>query len=201
PGTALLASVLLRVADAAVSGVPFAAGLAMRDAVAETCGVDAGLKWPNDLLVRGRKLCGLLAEVCPEASADGKTAVIVGAGVNLRVPAFPEGVDGVSLHELVSKPPGPETLLDVWLRNLDARVSAVEQEGMAALLAGWRRHATGLGGPVRVVTAGSVIAGTAVDVRDDGALLVRTAGGVTPVLAGDVQLVAEPDRSDRMRER
>ena len=201
PGTALLASVLLRVADGAVAGVPFAAGLAMREGLAATYGLDTGLKWPNDVLVSGRKLSGLLAEVCPGAGRGGETAVIVGAGVNLRVPAFPDGVAGVSLHELVENPPAAEALLDAWLRRLDTRVSALEQSGRAPLLADWRLHATGLGAPVRVETGGRLIAGTAVDVRDDGALLVRTAGGVTPVLAGDVQLAAEPDQSVRIRER
>ena len=201
PGTALLTSVLLRVADGAASGVPFAAGLALRDALAETCGLQAGLKWPNDVLVGGRKLAGLLAEVCPEAGGAGRIAVIVGAGVNLSVPAFPEGVAGVSLHELGESPPGAESLLDAWLRRLDVRVTALERDGLAALLGDWRLQATGLGGPVRVSTGGRVIAGTAIDVRDDGALLVRTAAGLTPVLAGDVQLLAEPDQSAPMRER
>ena len=198
PGTALLASVLLRVSEAAAPGVPFAAGLALRDALEETTGLDVRLKWPNDVMAAAGKLAGLLIEVCPEAARPGQVALIVGAGVNLTVPAFPAGVPGVSLHRLVARPPERRTLLDAWLRRLDSRTRQLERAGLATLLEEWRRCAAGLGGPVRVALPAGVVEGAATGVRDDGALLVTNTDGVTAVLAGDV-LLQPHDSATTMR--
>jgi BirA family biotin operon repressor/biotin-[acetyl-CoA-carboxylase] ligase len=201
PASAMLASVLLRVADAAAPGVPFAAGLALSNALLETSRLETELKWPNDVLARGRKLAGLLAEVCPEAAPPGETAVIVGAGVNLTVPEFPAGVDGVSLHRLVQRPPSARALLEIWLLQLFASVARLERVGLPALLVDWRRRAAGLGRPVRVEVAGKSVEGVAVGVRDDGALLLRTAEGIRPVLAGDVHLMERESGTTRMAQR
>ena len=198
-GAAMLASVLLRVPEAAAPGVPFAAGLSLRDAVAEASGAEALLKWPNDLVIGGRKLAGILVELSG-APADDGAAVIVGAGVNLTVGEFPAGVDGVSLSEVTPAAPAPRVLLECWLSHLDRRVSALQQLGLPSLLTDWRRCAAGLGGPVRVSTPSGLVEGVAQDVRDDGALLVRTDAGVRTVLAGDVQLVQAEPEAVRMHE-
>ncbi|HEX6538607.1 MAG TPA: biotin--[acetyl-CoA-carboxylase] ligase [Candidatus Dormibacteraeota bacterium] len=199
PGTALLASVLLRVAEAAAPGVPFAAGLALHDALAETAGLETKLKWPNDVLAGGGKLAGLLAEVCPEAATPGQVALIVGAGVNLTLPAFPDGVHGMSLHRLVARPPDRRTLLDAWLQRLHSRTRQLEHAGLAEVLEPWRQCATGIGGPVRVTLPGGVVEGVAAGVRDDGALLVKTREGVIAVVAGDVNLLEPHESSTNMR--
>ena len=200
PGTSLLASVLLRVPEAAAPGVPFAAGLSLRDAIAETSAAKVLLRWPNDLGIDGRKLAGILVELYGGAPARDRVAVIAGAGVNLTVPEFPPGIDGVSLHTVTGSPPAPRALLEAWLRQLDRRVAALEGHGLPTLLGDWRLCAAGLGGPVRVGTPSGLVAGIAEDVRDDGALLVRTDAGVTPVLAGDVQLVQAVPDAVRMHE-
>lgn len=200
PGTAMLASVLLRIAEDAAPGVPFAAGLALRDAVAQTAGVDALLKWPNDLVVQGRKLAGILVELYSAAPPGEGVAVIAGAGVNLTVPEFPAGIEGVSLATLTAAAPSPRALLEAWLSRLDGRLTALERDGLPSLLSDWRRSAAGLGAPVSVRTPSGVVEGTAVDVRDDGALLVRSAAGLTPVLAGDVQLLQAAADPVRMHE-
>ena len=201
PGTALLASVLLSVQETAAQGIPFAAGLAMRDAIAATCGVEARLKWPNDLLVGGRKVAGILVEVAPPGTADqGRLALIAGAGVNLTVPSFPAGASGVSLHTVVVVPPRARRLLDAWLVQLDRRSNDLEERGLPALLTEWRRLADGLGAPVCVRTPAGPVEGVAEDLRGDGALLVRTRDGLIPVVAGDVQLIEGLPQAARIRQ-
>ena len=189
PGTAMLASVLVKTAEAAAQGVPFAAGLGLCDAVTETSGVAARLKWPNDLTVGGRKLAGILVELTRSGDPGDGVAVIVGAGVNLSVSEFPAGLGGVSLHTVAAATPTARALLDCWLRHLDGRLTTLERHGLPALLGDWRRLAAGLGAPVRVRTPFGLVEGVAEDVRDDGALLVATEDGVVPILAGDVELV------------
>ena len=191
PGTGLLASVLLRVLPRALEGLPFAAGLAVVDTLA-TYAVEAKLKWPNDVLVGGRKLAGILVELAPGPATRGEVAAVVGLGLNLDVARFPAGINGVSLHELTGGAPDRDLVLHTWLEALSARVGAAEAGGIAALLADWRRHATGLGERVQVVRPSGTVTGTAIDVAADGALLVRTSEGVVRVVAGDVNLGASP---------
>jgi BirA family biotin operon repressor/biotin-[acetyl-CoA-carboxylase] ligase len=188
PGTALLASVLLRRSPGVAAGIPFAAGLAVIDALAQCCGVAAGLKWPNDVMVDGRKLAGILSEVAPGSSDGGAVAVALGVGLNLSVDRFPEGATGISLHTLVDEPPDAEAMLLVWAAALRARLAELESGGIHAIVADWRRHAVGLGTMVSVTSPSGTFGGLAVDVDDDGALLVESGGEVRRVLAGDVHL-------------
>jgi BirA family transcriptional regulator, biotin operon repressor / biotin---[acetyl-CoA-carboxylase] ligase len=187
-GSALLASVLLRRSPAVAAGIPFAAGLAVVDTLSATCGVAARLKWPNDVLVDGRKLAGILSEVAPGPASGGRVAVALGLGLNLRVKGFPSGVDGISLHTIVEHAPDAEALLLGWADALRVRIASLERGGIAAVVAHWRRHSTGLGLSVTVVSASGSFAGVALDVADDGALLVASDGEVHRVLAGDVHL-------------
>lgn len=192
PGSALLASVLLRRSPAVAAGIPFAAGLAVIDALQATCGVNARLKWPNDVLVDGHKLAGILSEVVPGSVDGGRVAVALGLGLNLRVDRFPPGVDAVSLHALVEHPPDAEVLLLAWGDALRGRIAELEVGGVPAVVAGWRRHSIGLGSPVTVQSASGALEGVAVDVAEDGALLVASDGAVHRVLAGDVHLGRGP---------
>jgi BirA family transcriptional regulator, biotin operon repressor / biotin---[acetyl-CoA-carboxylase] ligase len=192
PGTGLLASVLLCVLPRALEGLPFAAGLAVVDALATAYGVDASLKWPNDVLVDGRKLAGILVELAPGSAGRPDVAAVVGLGLNLHVARFPAGINGVSLHELTGDIPDADRVLQAWLEALSARVGTAEEDGIAALLPDWRAHATGLGERVQVVRPSGTVTGIAIDVATDGALLVRTADGVERVVAGHVNLSASP---------
>jgi BirA family transcriptional regulator, biotin operon repressor / biotin---[acetyl-CoA-carboxylase] ligase len=194
PGSSLLVSVLLRRPAAVAAGIPFAAGLAIVDALAATSGVTAGLKWPNDVLVGRRKLAGILSEVAPGSSPAGEVAVALGLGVNLTVDSFPAGADAVSLHTLVADPPHAEVLLRAWSTALAPHLAALERSGVPAIAAAWRANAVGLGEPVTVHTPSGSFEGIAMDIADDGALLVQSDGEVRRVLAGDVHLGRQAGR-------
>lgn len=193
-GSALLASVLLRRAPTVAVGIPFAAGLAVVDSLVTTCGVTAALKWPNDVLIDGRKLAGILSEVEPGSSDAAKVAVVLGIGLNLSVVDFPAGVAGISLNAVCDRPPVADTILQAWWNALGVRIAALEAGGIAAITGDWRRNATGLTSPVTVQTATRTLEGTALDIADDGALLVDSGGQVHRVLAGDVHLGSRPVR-------
>jgi BirA family transcriptional regulator, biotin operon repressor / biotin---[acetyl-CoA-carboxylase] ligase len=186
--SALLASVLLRRSPTVAVGIPFAAGLAVVDSLVTACGVTATLKWPNDVLLDGRKLAGILSEVEPGSSGTAEVAVALGVGLNLSVIDFPSDVAGISLHEVCDGLPGAEVLLQAWWNALGVWIAALEEGGIAAITGAWRRHATGLPAPVTVQTATRTLEGTALDIADDGALLVESGGEVHRVLAGDVHL-------------
>lgn len=210
PSTALLCTVLLRPPARVATLVTTALALAAADAVAETAGVEVGLKWPNDLVVDGpngtSKLAGLLSEVSwpAGATADGgprrpddheRVAVAAGIGLNLRWP--PEGppvLDGaaetntpVSLAELTATPPTRDALLEALLGALSPRYEDLVAGDVAGVLADARRRSATIGRRVRVVTARRRFDGEARDLRDDGALVVEVDdGGHEVVAAADV---------------
>lgn len=155
PGSALLVSVLVRPAPALVT---FAAGLAAADACLAAAGVAVSLKWPNDLLLAGAKVGGILSELVGDAA-------VVGLGINVSW-APPEAAclgPGVDRDAL-----------------LDAYLSALEDAG--DVLTRYRPRCSTLGRRVRVELPGETIEGTAEAVDDDGRLIVDG----RPIAAGDV---------------
>jgi BirA family biotin operon repressor/biotin-[acetyl-CoA-carboxylase] ligase len=180
PGDALLVSVLLRPQGLALqrrSLVASAAALAARRACAAVAGVDAGIKWPNDLLAGGAKLAGILA-------VAGGGAVVVGMGLNVH--GGPPG--SAWLDGLAGRRVGRAALLEGWLRELEGLCSDWD-----AVAAGYRSACITVGRDVAVHLAsgpegtGAVRQGRAESVDDLGRLVVRLADGSVEAFAvGDV---------------
>lgn len=189
-GDALLVSVLLRLQARIATGTPFVAGLAVLD-VLDQWAVHGVLKWPNDVLVNGRKIAGILVESRMLAGANDM-AVVLGLGMNLLTEAFPPGIVATSLHQVTDAAPDRDRVLDDWLEMLGARLGDLDTGGLAGVLGAWRERATGLGQPVSVQTAAGALEGVAEDIDAVGALIVRTADAVHHVLAGDVSLLRPP---------
>ena len=194
PGASLTFSVLLRPAPVPPGRrgwLPLLAGVAVVSAVRAVAGVDAVLKWPNDVLAGERKLAGILAEQSPDGSA-----VVIGIGLNVATPAgalpvSPAGLPATSLlaeGAAVSR----ETLLLAILGQLEAwylEFRADPDPARDGLLDAYRSLCATLGRPVRVeMPAGRVVTGVASDVDLDGRLLITGSSGdsVALVSAGDV---------------
>jgi BirA family biotin operon repressor/biotin-[acetyl-CoA-carboxylase] ligase len=188
PGANLLASVLLRPhCDAAdVHLCTGAVALAAADACREVAGVEPVLKWPNDLLLGGSKLAGVLAEA--EFARGALTAVVVGIGMNVAWPG-PEGAGGTCLDDVsgVAQPVDRAALLERLLGSLAARRPLLDDAGGRRTLADEvRRRCATLGQPVRVDLPGEELVGLAVAIDDAGRLVVETVSGPRLVSAGDV---------------
>jgi BirA family transcriptional regulator, biotin operon repressor / biotin---[acetyl-CoA-carboxylase] ligase len=171
--------------------ITLAAALAVRDALGEACGLEADIKWPNDLLAGGRKLCGILAE-----TADGSRgrAVILGVGVNLRRGSFPDELSdtATSVEEQTGRAPDAESLLAAITRPLAARYETLHTPGGAEeILHDWQRHSTyAHGRRVRVALAEETFEGITRGLDPDGALRVETGEGTVRIVrAGDVTAV------------
>jgi BirA family biotin operon repressor/biotin-[acetyl-CoA-carboxylase] ligase len=195
PGAALLASVLLRpvLEPGALHLATALVALSALDACQRTAGVDAGIKWPNDLVVGDAKLAGVLAEADPSAGggAPGSVAVVVGIGLNIEPPG-PAAANGTSLGQLVaagsgSAVPSRDALLSALLGELDRRRPELDTgDGRRALATDLRRRCVTLGRVVRVELGASELNGTATDLTDEGALVIETDDGPRVVTAGDV---------------
>jgi BirA family biotin operon repressor/biotin-[acetyl-CoA-carboxylase] ligase len=193
PGSSLLVSVLLRpaLAPAYAHLAAVAAALAARAACRDAAGVTAGLKWPNDRVVGERKLAGFLSEAL--VAGDRLDAVVVGMGLNVRWPRpLPDELAGTATDLVAEAPPGRavdrDEVLDAWLAELGSRLPLLDDPAGRRQLADEHRAAcVTLGRRVRVERPHDVLVGDAVDLADDGSLLVRTPDGTTHrVPAGDV---------------
>ncbi len=180
PGAALLVSVLLRpqLPSEKMHLVTLAAAVAAIDAVRSVGGFDAGVKWPNDVVVDDRKLAGILAE------GDCAGAVVVGMGMNVRADVCTAQLSDVatSVDLLADRRVDRSELLVAWLRALDAQID--DMSGVVAAAAA--RSAT-LGRRVRVELARDQVCGTASRLTDDGFLVILTDDGSEQIVtAGDV---------------
>jgi BirA family biotin operon repressor/biotin-[acetyl-CoA-carboxylase] ligase len=157
-------------------------------AVEDVAGIEAGLKWPNDLVVDDRKLAGLLAEA--ELSGEEVDAVVVGMGFNVNWDKPPPGLEeiAVAASEVAGRPVDRDALLSQFLDRFEEHYSAlVEPGGWRGTLLNYRRSSSTLGKDVRVELAGETFTGRAMEVTGEGHLLVKTPGGeVRRVPAGDV---------------
>jgi len=186
PNSALLCSILVRGRPGAMpQGALWCVGLAAQTAVLEVAGVEAELKWPNDLMVWERKLAGILAEVV-EAATEAP-AVVVGIGVNVGWPSPPPEVAAraVTLAELTGRSIERADLLRALLGALRPLLDLWSSD-VAALLDAYRARLATLGRSVRVAMPDRQLSGVAVDVTDDGALVVQVGCERCVVAAGDV---------------
>ena len=186
-GSALAVSVLLRdvPADPVARGwIPLAAGLAMSEAVAaQLPGHDVGVKWPNDVLVDGRKICGILAEATEQA-------VIVGAGVNTAMTVEQLPVSTATSFAALGHEADEDRLLADYLGALGAVLAGLVEHGDAVrsgLHAAVMARCATLGSDVRVLLpAGRHLEGTATAIDAEGRLVVVAAGERHAISAGDV---------------
>ena len=165
--------------------LPLATGVAVVEAVAEVSGVTAGLKWPNDVLVDGKKLSGILAEVAAPAAV-----VVIGVGLNVSLPAddlpTPEAT---SLNLLTADPVDRTLLAGALLNRLGSRLADWRAAGGAdSVLAGdYLRHSLTIGARVRALMPGdSQIVGVATAIDERGRLRLDTDSGAVIVSAGDI---------------
>jgi BirA family biotin operon repressor/biotin-[acetyl-CoA-carboxylase] ligase len=179
PGSMLMFSSLLRgiPADRA-SLVSLMAGVAVAHAVSDAAGVQARLKWPNDVRINGKKVCGILGELAPSGDY-----VVVGIGVNVghEEGDLPAELGATSVRIAAGKPARRDDLCVAILRELDRLVASED------FMDEYRRLCETIGAEVRVELASGKIEGPATDVREDGALMVNG----WAVVAGDVVHVRE----------
>lgn len=168
------------------SRVNFLASFTLASILRQGYGVDAGLKWPNDILVGGRKLCGLLSEM----ESEGEQVNFINIGIGLNVNNDPPKVQppAVSLKALLGREVPRRELL---ARFLDALEQGIAAEPWDRVIGEWKTCSVTLNRPVRIVTTKEQTSGVAVDLDENGALLLRQADGtMATILYGDCFLQA-----------
>lgn len=163
-------------------------GVAAVRSVFAVAGVEAGLKWVNDLIYDGKKLGGILAEMT--AGDQNQPALVIGIGINLRMNKddIPEELHNkvVWLEQAAGAPIDPNVLVaelcaqieDVYFRAADGQVARILDE--------WRALSVTLGNEIVVTTGSTQFRGTAIDITTSGALIVETDRGKQEVTGGEI---------------
>ena len=159
------------------SWMPLVTGLALSEAIQESCAVRLALKWPNDLLCRGKKIGGVLCESSSQGQENLTCVVGFGINVNGRGEDFPDDLRSIatSIHQETQKFFDRNTLVADVFNRLENWYDAVKSGQFERIRKSYTEACATLGRDVRVsCTDGTTIQGTALDVGRDGALLVST---------------------------
>lgn len=174
-----------------VSKTTLLAAVAVCEAVREFSGVDAQVKWPNDILVDEKKIAGILTE--SEITGQKAEFVIVGIGLNVNTEdlKFLREV-AVSLKQITGQEYDLEQVLDEILKRFEFWYDDVTQNGFEKMMDRWRALCGMLGQRVKAENAQGTIEGVAQDISDDGGLLIKKDDGeIVKVMSGDVVRVRE----------
>jgi birA, biotin-[acetyl-CoA-carboxylase] ligase region len=162
--------------------------VAVHDTLEELYSLECDIKWANDIHVRGKKICGILAETC---ETDKGLAVVTGIGINLKSTNFPPEISEIatSIEQETSLAPDAENLLENLTKFFAYFYEILSEEnGAAKIRDEWtKRSSYAFGKPVRVVLENETFHGTTRGIDVNGALRVETETGETRIVqAGDV---------------
>jgi BirA family biotin operon repressor/biotin-[acetyl-CoA-carboxylase] ligase len=196
PRGGLYFTVVLRPAlESGGRSLPIIAGLAVARGLERVAGLKTALKWPNDVLVGGRKICGILVESELMGQAVSYALVGIGVNVNADMSAYPEiAAIATSVAVEAGRPVSREALAAAVLSEFEALYLPAGQAGLAAQAGRrvqdeWRARLETLGRQVRVTSGQTVEEGLAEDVDGDGSLILRRSDGSrVTIVAGDVTL-------------
>lgn len=188
PGSGIALSVILHPKLAYLRGLTMAASLATVRAIQETTGLEPGIKWPNDVLIHGKKVCGILID--SELRGEEVEVAIVGLGLNVNLTPSALGEIGGVATSLSAELGRNVSRLEV-LRSLLTQIERyyVTLRSGESLHEEWRGLLDTLGKHVRVRVGDRVEEGTAFDVDAEGSLVVRRPdGAMVTIVVGDVSL-------------
>jgi BirA family transcriptional regulator, biotin operon repressor / biotin---[acetyl-CoA-carboxylase] ligase len=201
PGSALLCSILLRptMPPSTLGSLPLCLGVAVADAIEQFCDVPCQLKWPNDVLIKEKKVAGVLST----SRISGETVDHLAVGIGINVSANPEQLPpmATSLAIETGRTLDKDELLTVLLTNLDRQYRALINAHGRFDSQEWTKRAAFLGGEVFVRDNDVFVSGRFVGVDDTGALILELGDGTTKTfVAGDLVRGPRPieDNSAKM---
>lgn len=188
PRGCIALSVILYPKPAYLSSLIMVASLAVMHAITDVTGLHPQIKWPNDILINGKKVCGILAESGAQANRGNYAVIGIGINVNLRATCLDEvSLTATSLSdELGGRVSRLEIVRKLLLEIERLYISAQEGE---AVFREWQQNLVTLGRPVNAKSGDKVYEGIAESVERDGSLMLRLRdGSLKRIVAGDVAL-------------
>lgn len=175
-----------------VAKLVFVASLAVAEVLRTSYGLKAETRWPNDVLVKGRKVCGILAET--KTTGETVNFVVIGIGINVNFnvrKALPPELwqSAASIKDESGRKVELESLTCTILENLESLYDSFLKNGFGPVLERWKKLANFLGRKVEVTSQTEKLNGSAYDVDESGALVLRLVDGTFKrVFVGDVSL-------------
>ena len=187
-GKGIDVSIILRpqVSPNAVSQITLLSAVAVCEAIKNASGLTAAIKWPNDLLINGKKCVGILTEM--NAEIDRIKFVTVGIGVNVNTAANQLLPHATSLKNETRQNFSRVELLQEILRRIEYWYLQFQGKGFGEVVEKWKELSSTLGKHIRIVNAGQSIEGKAIDLDEDGGLVIRqdNTGTIIKKMTGDV---------------
>ena len=154
-------------------------------AALQALGYQAGIKWPNDIYIDGRKICGMLTEM--HGSMESVEWVVVGIGINCLNKDLPPEIQDVATSLALAEPDRPVIRAQVAAELLNHLETILYEQGFAEIRRVWLANNITLGRRVKISTLNETFFGEALDMKEDGSLLVkREDGGEFTLVTGDV---------------
>ncbi len=164
--------------------------VALVEAIHKSTGLSPSIKWPNDLQIKGKKVAGILTELWAEADRVG--FLVVGIGLNVNTPLSMLPPEGTSLKKEVGRPVSRVVVTRHILESLEEWYERIKGEGFLPVAQRWRELSATLHRWVKIVEHNEVIEGEAVDIDEDGGLLIKQDGRkIIKKMAGDVVILRE----------
>lgn len=167
----------------------FLGAVAVGNAIRAVTGLPAEIKWPNDIHFQGRKLAGILTELSAELDAINHIVMGIGINVNIDADLFPADIRNIatSLQGETGQAISRQQLLRKILEEFETLYDEVKARGFGSVFTAWRGMNCTLGREVSVLSVSQQIEGTAVDIDEEGALIIQKQDGTRErVVAGDV---------------
>lgn len=193
-GVNIYASFLLRPEIPPVNApvLTMMASLAAAEAISNTTGLDARIKWPNDILVNQKKISGILTEMNAEEEKINYVVIGIGINVNMKNEDFPENVriPATSVMDSLGRKFDRSKLLCSLIESMDSNYEYLRKKGVMSVMSKWRPLCITLNKMIKVTSAGGTITGVAEDVTKEGGLVIRIGEDSKKVIySGDVTVM------------
>jgi BirA family biotin operon repressor/biotin-[acetyl-CoA-carboxylase] ligase len=170
-----------RISPAYAPRINLMAAIAVAATIRKLFGLKAELKWPNDVLIEGRKVCGILAEMDAEMDVVNFVNVGIGINANTSIPQFEK--TATSLKDMLEREISRKEFLSALLVEIERRQALLME---ADLLEDWKKLSVTLNKDVRIMSLGEEVIGQAIDIDATGALILKGKdGSLRTVLVGD----------------
>lgn len=193
PSGGIWFSVILRpeISPIDASKITIIAGIAVAEAIRDETGLDARIKWPNDVLIEGRKVAGILTEMSAEADKVNFVVVGIGVNANLDLSVFPKELQKkmITLREAMGHEADRVILLKSILKKFEAAYFSFKRGNFKKILSDWKDLCDTLGKRVKILALDKEMEGEALDIDEHGGLLLKfPSGEMRTVYSGDVTI-------------
>lgn len=200
PGKGIWMSVVLKpqISPEEIQIITIGASVAVVRAIYQATGIKAGIKWPNDIICEGKKVCGILTEMNSEIEMVNFLVLGIGINVNHTISDFPDEIRSIATSLALYSQNNNKNNVKIFRRSdiikkllyeLEQIYNKIKKGETKDIIDDWKLHSSTLGKQVRVIYKNSAYTGTAIDLQEDGRLVVKCDDGtIRDVYSGEVSV-------------